>query len=228
VDYPVYKLSYVTLIFLVLTLLLLIPSLLSLRSVQGLEPAVSTDPWSSIVPLLLFTSSTLFAIASSFYSYIVNLYNVPGIQPDSFITAMDFGILGSFLVSIMMCLIILWYLPLLVRMVIRRIRGRSFRLYFSPFSMVFLIVSQVSFTLINLVTDIQYNNAFEIFVVFFFGGLGLSYINRIRTFSSSEAYNRRDIAFMVASGIVIGIIWFLLMVFLLFPNYLYEYGVGIY
>ena len=104
----------------------------------------------------------------------------------------------------------------------------SSRGIFKAKSMVFLIVSQVSFTLINLVTDIQYNNAFEIFVAFFFGGLGLSYINRIRTFSSSEAYNRRDIAFMVASGIVIGIIWFLLMVFLLFPNYLYEYGVGIY
>ncbi|NIU84378.1 MAG: hypothetical protein GWN64_13120, partial [Candidatus Thorarchaeota archaeon] len=149
VEYPVYKLSYITLIFLILALLLLIPSLLSLRNVQGLEPAVSTDPWSSIVPLLLFTSSTLFAIASSFYSYIVNLYNIPGIQPDSFLVAMDFGILGSFLVSIILCLIILWYLPLLVRMVIRRIRGRRFRLYFSPFSMVFLIVSQISFTVIN-------------------------------------------------------------------------------
>jgi len=228
IDYPVYKLSYIALIFLVLSILLLLPALLSLRNLQGLEPAVSTEPWSSIVPLLLFTSSTLFAIASSFYSYIVNLYNVPGIQPDSFLVAMDFGILGSFLVSIMLCLIILWYLPLLLRMVIRRIRGRRFRLYFSPFSMVSLIVSQISFTVINLVTDIPYNNAFEIFVVFFFGGLGLSCVNRIRSFSRSEAYNRRDIVFMVVSGIIIGVIWFLLMVFLLFPNYFYEYGIAVF
>jgi len=225
IEYPDYRISYITLIFLILSLVILIPALLLLRHHTFGLIDVSPNTLSDIVPSLLLTSSTIFAIGSSFYSYIVNLYSVPGIQPDSFLVAMDFGILGSFLVSISLTLFILWYLPIIARLIIQKIRKRSYIITSTPNSMMFLIVSQLIFTTINTIVEIPYNIAFELFILFFFGGLGLSYLSRIITLSKREETNRKDIILMIISGILVGLFWFYLMMFLLFPNYLYEYGI---
>jgi hypothetical protein len=45
---------------------------------------VTSDSVYYIVPYLLLTTSVILAMTSSFFSYVVNLYSVPGIQPDSY------------------------------------------------------------------------------------------------------------------------------------------------
>jgi len=226
VEYPRYTLAYIPMIFLFLSVLTLIPALVLQKNYGYFTVEVSPGHLSNIIPSLLMNTGVIFAIAASFYSYIINLYAVPGIQPDSFLTAMDFGILGSFLISISLSLIILWYAPLLLRFVIQKISRRPLSIKTIPFATAFLFVSQIIFATVNLLVRIPYNIAFHVFMTFFFGGLGLSYIYRIYMVNKYvERRKRLALIATIASGVLVVFIWFYIMMFLLFPNYLYEMGI---
>ena len=226
VEYPRYTVAYIPMIFLFLSVLTLIPALVLQKNYGYFAVEISPGNLSNIIPSLLMNTGVIFAIAASFYSYIVNLYAVPGIQPDSFLTAMDFGILGSFLISISLSLIILWYAPLALRFGIQKITRRPLSIKTIPFATVFLFVSQIVFTAVNLLVQIPYNIAFHVFMTFFFGGLGLSYIYRIYMVNKYvERRKRMALITTAASGVLVAFIWFYVMMFLLFPNYLYEMGI---
>jgi hypothetical protein len=63
-------------------------------------------------------------------------------------------------------------------------------------------------------------------MTFFFGGLGLSYVYRIFMVNKYiENRKRMVISAILISGILVAIVWFYIMMFLLFPDYLYEYGI---
>ena len=63
-------------------------------------------------------------------------------------------------------------------------------------------------------------------LTFFFGGLGLSYIYRIYMVNKYvERRKRIALVATIASGVLVAFIWFYVMMFLLFPNYLYEMGI---
>ena len=225
-DYTEYKLAYIPTIFLFLALFILIPALILQKNYGYFTVEVSPGNLSNIVPSLLMNTSVILAICASFYSYIVNLYAVPGIQPDSFLTAMDFGILGSFLISISISLMIFWYMPLVVRFGIQKIRRKPLNLKTIPFATFFLLISQIIFAAVNLLVKIPYNIAFHVFMTFFFGGLGLSYVYRIFMVNKYiEDRKRMVISAILISGVLVAIVWFYIMMFLLFPDYLYEYGI---
>ena len=226
VEYPKYNVAYIPMIFLFLSVLTLIPALVLQKNYGYFTVEVSPGHLSNIIPSLLMNTGVIFAIAASFYSYIINLYAVPGIQPDSFLTAMDFGILGSFLISISLSLIALWYAPLLVLFVMQKMSRKPLSIKSIPFATAFLFVSQIVFTTVNLLVRIPYGIAFHIFMTFFFGGLGLSYVYRIYMINK-YVERRKKIALLatIASGVLVALIWFYVMMFLLFPNYLYEMGI---
>jgi hypothetical protein len=226
VEYVEYKLAYIPILFLFLALLILIPALILQRNYGYFRVEISPGNLSNIVPSLLMNTGVIFAICASFYSYIVNLYAVPGIQPDSFLTAMDFGILGSFLISISLSLILLWYAPLAIRFSLQKMMRRPLSLRTIPFATFFLYVSQIIFTSINLLVKIPYNVAFHVFMTFFFGGLGLSYVYRIFMVKKYiENRKRMVISAIIISGVLVAVIWFYMMMFLLFPDYLYGWGI---
>lgn len=226
VEYTEYKLAYIPTIFLFLAIIILIPALILQKNYGYFTVEISPGNLSNIVPSLLMNTGVIFAICASFYSYIVNLYAVPGIQPDSFLTAMDFGILGSFLISISLSLIILWYAPLALRFGVQKMRRRPLSLKTIPFATVFLFISQMIFTAINLLVKIPYSISFHVFMTFFFSGLGLSYVYRIFMVNKYvEDRKRMVISSIIISGVLVAVIWFYLMMFLLFPDYLYEVGI---
>jgi len=226
VEYIEYKLAYIPTIFLFLAIIILIPALILQKNYGYFRVEISPGNLSNIVPSLLMNTGVIFAICASFYSYIVNLYAVPGIQPDSFLTAMDFGILGSFLISISLSLIILWYAPLVVRFGVQKMKRGPLNLTTIPFATVFLYVSQIIFTAINLLVKIPYSIAFHVFMTFFFGGLGLSYVYRVFMVNKYiEDRKRMVISAIIISGVLVAVIWFYMMMFLLFPEYLYEWGI---
>ncbi len=75
-------------------------------------------------------------------------------------------------------------------------------------------------------TRIPYSISFEIFIIFSFGGLGLSYLLRISLIKKYiEVNTRRTILLTMISGLLNGVFWFYLLMFLLFPNYLYQMGI---
>ncbi len=226
VEYPTYGLSYIPAIFFFLALVTLVPALI-LRKDYGFSVLeISSADLPNLVPFLLITVSVVFSIGSSFYSYIVNLYAVPGIQPDAFLVAMDYGILGSFLISISLSLIVLWYAPVGVRIMLQKLRRRRWRIRAMPYSLLIVCVAQLAFTGINLLVKIPYGIAFHVFVLFFFGGLALSYIHRtVVIYRYVETRRRMAMTLTILSGLVVMIFWFYLTMFLLFPNYLYELGI---
>jgi predicted AlkP superfamily pyrophosphatase or phosphodiesterase len=226
VDYPRYNFSFISLLFLVLSILILIPGYMTLRSMNSHVIVVTGGQMNNIIPSMLFALSGVLSIGASFYSYIVNLYRVPGIQSDAILVAMDFGVLGSFLISISLVLLLLWYLPWVVRIVIQRLRRRKLMIKIMPYSLLFLILSQIIFTLINIFINIPYSYAFHIFIFFFFGGLGLTYSHRMYMINKYVEHLRKEtIISTFLSGILIASIWFYIMMYLLFPTYLYEYGI---
>jgi hypothetical protein len=95
-----------------------------------------------------------------------------------------------------------------------------------PFATFFLLISQIIFAAVNLLVKIPYNIAFHVFMTFFFGGLGLSYVYRIFMVNKYiENRKRMVISAILISGVLVAIVWFYIMMFLLFPDYLYEYGI---
>ncbi|MGD2201194.1 MAG: alkaline phosphatase family protein [Candidatus Bathyarchaeota archaeon] len=226
VEFPSYSLSYIPLIFFFLSAITLIPALILRRDYGFSILEISSEELPNLVPFILMTTSVVSAIGASIYSYIVNLYAIPGVQPDAFLVAMDFGILGSFLVSISIVLIFLWYIPLGIRVALQMMRRKHWRIRAMPYSLLFIIASQLFFTGINLIVEIPYNYAFHLFFIFFFGGLVISYAHRARVIYR-YAVNRRGlaVALTITSGALIMIFWFFLTMFLLFPNYLYELGI---
>jgi len=228
IEYTEYKLAYIPTLFLFLAIIILIPALILQKNYGYFTVEISPGNLSNIVPSLLMNTGVIFAICASFYSYIVNLYAVPGIQPDSFLTAMDFGILGSFLISISLSLIILWYAPLAIRFGVQKMMRRPLNLKTVPFATVFLFVSQIIFAAFNLLVKIPYGVAFHVFITFFFGGLGLSYIYRILMVNKYIVYRKRMMMnAIIISGVLVAALWFYIMMFLLFPDYLYELGVKV-
>jgi phosphonoacetate hydrolase len=227
IEYKPKLMSFLTLIFFVLSLLSLIPVFLIQRGNDAPVIDVNAENFDKILPLGLSTFSVIFAMGASFYSYIVNLYSIPGIQPDSFLVAMDFGIVGSFLISFTLVLLILWYAPLLFRILIQRVRGRAWNIKTVPRSLEILIVILLSFTLINTFVAIPYNYAFFIFILFFFGGLIISLGYRIYVFKNHLSDNKKRLIIITGvSGVLIIFIWFSMLTFVLFPSYLYEYGLS--
>jgi predicted AlkP superfamily pyrophosphatase or phosphodiesterase len=226
VEYTTYSMSYIPVIFFFLALVTLVPALILRKDFGFSVLEISSADLPNLVPFLLMTVSVIFAIGSSFYSYIVNLYAIPGIQPDAFLVAMDFGILGSFLISVSLSLIILWYAPLGIRIMLQKLRRRRWRIRAMPYSLLIICAAQLMFTGINLLIKIPYNIAFHVFVLFFFGGLALSYIHRaIVIHRYVEARRRLAMTLTILSGLVVLIFWFYLTMFMLFPNYLYELGI---
>jgi hypothetical protein len=181
----------------------------------------------NFIPHLLITVSTVCALVASIYSYVVNLYVVPGIQPDSFLVSMDFGILGSFIVSILVSLIIIWYVPLGLQMLLLRLRGRGWAVTTVPLSLLIFTIIQLVYASINMMIRIPYNYSFHVFVAFFFGGLGLSYVYRGLIIKRYVRFERSKIlSGTIISGAVNLVFWFYLLMFVLFPNYLFELGIG--
>jgi len=225
--YRHYTLSYVSLFFFTVSILILIPAFMIQKGYGHPWIDVSPDEISNIVPYLLLTTSVVFSMTSSFFSYVVNLYSVPGIQPDSFLVSMDFKILGSFIVSMSLSLVIIWFTPLGVQLALQRIRRKGGKIRTIPLSIVFLIVTQLIYTSINMVTRIPYKISFHVFILFFFGGLGLSYVFRVFMVDKFIEANKRNVMlWTIFSGVSNTIFWFYLLMFVLFPNYLFEIGIS--
>jgi len=75
-------------------------------------------------------------------------------------------------------------------------------------------------------TPIPYDIAFHIFVIVFFGGLGLTYI--VRAFMIKryiETNKRKILLWTIISGALTGLFWFYLLTIILFPNYLFQIGI---
>lgn len=226
IEYPRTGISYITALFFLLSVSSLVPTLMIWRSQGGETLEISKDSHLNFVPLVLLTSGVIFATSSSLYSYILNLYSIPGVQPDSFLVAMDFGILGSFLISFLFVLVILWYAPMIFRIVTQRVRRRMLRIRVIPQAYIALTVSQLLFSSISMMFKIPYFLVFEIFIAFFFGGLGVSYVYRILIIKHHVVDGRRGVmASMIISGVLTAIAWFYLLMFVLFPSYLHEYGI---
>jgi predicted AlkP superfamily pyrophosphatase or phosphodiesterase len=222
-----YTIGYITSLFLIFSLLCLVPALLLQRQNKYLFQNITSYKLSNIIPYFLLTICLIFAITASIYSYIVNLYFVPGIQPDTFIVTMDFGILGSFIVSILFALIIIWYVPLIIEIFIFKLRGRGWTITTIPLSLFIFIIIQYIYISLNLLIRIPYNYSFHIFTLFFFGGLILSYFIRCLLQNQFiKVFKRKIISGTIISGILNIILWFYLLMFFLFPNYLFSLGFG--
>jgi len=225
-EYQHYTFSYISLIPFMLSILTMVPAFIVLRGVGHPWIDVNSKELSNIVPYLLSITSVILAMISSFFSYVVNLYSVPGIQPDSYLVSMDFRILGSFIVSMSLSLVIVWFAPLIVQVLIHKIRRKEIRIRTMPISIIILILSQLLYTSFNMMIRIPYSISFHVFIIFFFGGMGLSYIFRISMIRRYIEINRRKIIiWTISSGALNGIFWFYLLMFLLFPNYLFETGI---
>jgi predicted AlkP superfamily pyrophosphatase or phosphodiesterase len=227
VTYVRYKVSYITLIFYSLSVLILIPALAIHKKYGYPWIDISSDRISNIVPSLLLTTSVVLAMISSIFSYIVNLYSLPGVQPDSFLVSMHYSILGSYFVSISLSLIIFWYTPFGIQMLRQKISKISKPIRTIPISMIFLIISQLIFTSIHMLIHIPYDITFHVYFALFFGGLGVSYLFRVIMINRYIEANRRGIIIWTAiSGVMNGFFWFYLLMFIMFPNYLYEMGIA--
>ena len=226
IRYPNYSQSYIPMIFLFLSLASLIPAVLLKKDYGFAILEISPQELPNLTSFILMTSSVIFAIGASFYSYIVNLYAIPGIQPDAFLVAMDYGILGSYIVSVSLTLVIIWYAPIIVRIFIQKLRGKSWRIKTMPYSLIFICLSMLIFTSINLIVKIPYNYAFHVFAAFFFGGLFVSYTHRVIVINRHVSLRRRlAVAVTLGSGLLVMLFWFYLTMYFLFPNYLYELGI---
>jgi len=225
-TYRQYTLSYISLIPYLLSILILAPAFIIYRNYGHPWIDVTSDTISNIVPYLLLTTSVVLSMMSSFFSYVVNLYSVPGIQPDSYIFSMNYSILGSFIVSMSLSLIIIWFSPLCIQVLLQKIRRKKIRIRTIPLTIIILIISQLIYTTIHMLTNISYSIAFHIFIIFFFGGLGLSYLFRVSLIKKYVEVNRRNIMLWTTmSWILNGIFWFYLQMLLLYPNYLYQMGI---
>ena len=224
--YRQYTLSYISLIPYMLSILILVPAFIIYRNYGHPWIDVTSDTISHIVPYLLMATSVVLAMMSSFFSYVVNLYYVPGIQPDSFIFSMNYSILGSFIVSMSLSLIVIWFSPLCIQVILQKIRRKKIRIRTIPLTIIILTISQLIYTSIHMLAHIPYTIAFHIFIIFFFGGLGLSYVFRVSLIKKYVEFNRRNIILWTTiSGILNGVFWFYLQMLLLYPNYLYELGI---
>jgi len=222
-----YTIGYITTLFLIFSLLCLVPALLLQRQNEYLFQNITSNKLFNIVPYFLLTICLIFAITASIYSYVINLYFIPGIQPDSFIVSMDFGILGSFVISIIFSMIIIWYIPLLITMIISKLRGRGWIITTIPSSLFVFIIIQYFYISLNLMIRIPYNYSFHIFILFFFGGLIMSYFVRCLLQNKFvQIFKRKIIYGTIVSGIINIILWFYLLLFFLFPNYLFDFGFG--
>ena len=222
-----YTIGYITTLFLIFSLLVLIPALLLQGQNEYLFQNITSNKLFNIIPYFLLTICLVFAITASIYSYMINLYFVPGIQPDTFITTMDFGILGSLIVSVLFALIIIWYVPLIIEMLIFKFRGRGWTITTIPSSLFTFIIIQYAYISLNLLIRIPYNYSFHVFILFFFGGLIISYFVRCLLQNKFiPIFKRKIILGTIISGIVNIILWFYLLMFFLFPNYLFGLGFG--
>lgn len=225
-EYQHYTLSYISLIPFVLSVLTLVPALIILKGVGRPWIDVTSGEVSNIVPYLLSTTSVILAITSSCFSYVVNLYSVPGIQPDAFLVSMDYKILGSFIVSMSLSLVIIWFAPLIIQASLQKIRRREMRIRTIPVSVIIIILSQLIYASFNMLIRIPYGIAFHVFMIFFFGGVGLSYLFRILMIRRYIEVNRRNIfLWTISAGILNSVFWFYLLMYVLFPNYLFEMGI---
>jgi len=225
-DYRFYTVSYVSLIPFLLSILILIPASVIYRGYGHPWVDVTSDKVSNIVPYLLLATSVVLAMTSSFFSYIVNLYSVPGIQPDSYIVSMNYSVLGSFIVSMNVSLIIIWFSPLGVQVLLQKVRRKRIRIRTIPMTIVILTISQLIYASIHMLFHVPYTIAFHMFMLFFFGGLGVTYLFRISLIRRYVEVNRRNIILWTAiSGVLNGVFWFYLQMLMLFPNYLYEIGI---
>lgn len=222
-----YTIGYITSLFLIFSLLVLIPALLLQRQNNYLFQNITSNKLFNIIPYFLLTICLIFTITASIYSYIINLYFVPGIQPDTFIVNMDFGILGSLIVSVLFALIIIWYVPLIIEIFIFKFRGRGWTITTIPLSLFVFIIIQYAYISLNLLIRIPYNYSFHIFILFFFGGLIISYFIRCLLQNKFiQVFKRRIISGTIISGIINIVLWFYLLMFFLFPNYLFGLGFG--
>ncbi len=225
-PYRYYTFSYISLIPFLLSILVLVPALIIQRKYGHPWIDVSSDNVSDIVPYLLTTTSVVLAMTASFFSYVVNLYSVPGIQPDSYLVSMHYSILGSFIVSMSLSLIIIWFAPLFVQVTLQKIRRRKIRIRTIPLSAIILVVTLLIYTSFNMMIHIPYRIAFHIFIIFFFGGLGLSYLFRVFMIEKYVEVNKRNIMlWTITSGFLNTMFWFYLLMFILFPNYLFQLGI---
>jgi len=225
-TYQFYTVSYISLIPFLLSTLILIPAFIVYRNYGHPWIDVTSDTKSNIVPYVLLTTSAVLSMTSSFFSYVVNLYSVPGIQPDSYIVSMNYSFLGSFIVSMSLSLTIIWFAPLCIQVALQKVRRRRMRIRTIPLTIVILTVSQLIYTSIHMLAHVPYTFAFHFFMAFFFGGLGLSYLFRVSLIRRYVEVNRRNIILWTAiSGFLNGVFWFYLQMLLLFPNYLYEMGI---
>jgi len=92
---------------------------------------------------------------------------------------MNYNILGSYIVSMSISLIIIWFAPLLIQITLQKIRKRKIRIRTIPLSIIILTIFQLTYTSIHILIYIPYTIAFHIFIMFFFCGLGISYFFRI-------------------------------------------------
>ena len=226
-EYRTYTLSYVSLIPLTLSVLILIPAFIIYRGYGHPWIDVTSDSVSNIVPYLLLTTSVILAMTSSFFSYVVNLYSVPGIQPDSYLVSMNYSFLGSFIVSISASLFVIWFAPFVIQIALQKVRRRRLMVRTIPLAIVILILSQLAYASIHTLFLVPYTIAFHVLMLFSFGGLFLSYLFRIYLIRRYVEVNRRNIILWTAlSGLIHGVFWFYLQMTLLYPNYLYEMGIA--
>jgi len=226
-EYRTYTLSYVSLIPLTLSVLILIPAFIIYRSYGHPWIDVTSDSVSNIVPYLLLTTSVILAMTSSFFSYVVNLYSVPGIQPDSYLVSMNYSFLGSFIVSMSASLFVIWFAPFVIQIALQKVRRRRLMVRTIPLAIFILILSQLAYASIHTLFLVPYTIAFHVLMLFSFGGLFLSYLFRIYLIRRYVEVNRRNIILWTAlSGLIHGVFWFYLQMTLLYPNYLYEMGIA--
>jgi len=78
-----------------------------------------------------------------------------------------------------------------------------------------------------MLIHIPYDITFHVYFALFFGGLGVSYLFRVIMINRYIEANRRGIIIWTAiSGVMNGFFWFYLLMFIMFPNYLYEMGIA--
>jgi len=240
-TFKVHRLSYIAVLFFFVSILTLFTALYLQKNYRLLWFDIPTKRIWGIAPSLLMIISLVFALSSAFYTHIANLYAIPGIQPDAFLVSSDFGILGSFIVSlpiafliilfipwiIQLLFLIILFIPWVVQLLFFKIRKKETWIIKSvPLYFTFLVISQLIYASINMIVRIPYHYTFGLFMTFFFGGLGLSYLFRLLMIKRTIKVGRRkSLAWTIVLGVLNAIFWFYIIMFVLFPHYLFEYGI---
>lgn len=229
-EYTHKRIGYIPIFFFICSIFLFIAvfhkkevyKLLLFQFDEEITKATVSVPLSLVICFTLLISAVLFTL-------LCNLFSIPGIQPDSFVTALRFHLWSSAIVLVPYDFFFfslgIWLLGILIIAIAgaRLTKKGNFQkiMCVLPYAAIYLLLFLIIFEIIQLLTPIPYQLVFILFNLFFWTGFILSLTLSIIIFKNLCA------ATALKSIIIVGIIGlftiaeFLFMVlYVIFPSYL--------